>query len=285
MKYVGYYNGEIGPLEEMKIPMLDRAVYFGDGCYDATTFANNNIFAADDHLDRFYNSCKLLEIPFEMSREELRAELQKCIDANEIDHGMLYWQCSRGTTYRGHQFPPATVKPNLMIFTVPCDLIPFDKTFRLISMEDTRFLHCNIKTLNLLPNVMAAQHAKEAGCAEAVFVRDGFVTECAHSNVHILKDGALVTHPADNLILPGIARKHIIAACKKLGIPVEERPFTKQELMDADEVVVSASSEPGGVLAAAVDGIAVGGKAPELYSRILNEAVAEFESYVAARRA
>ena len=84
MKYVGYYNGEIGPLEEMKIPMLDRAVYFGDGCYDATTFANNNIFAADDHLDRFYNSCKLLEIPFEMSREELRAELQKCIDANEI---------------------------------------------------------------------------------------------------------------------------------------------------------------------------------------------------------
>ena len=143
MKYVGYYNGEIGPLEEMKIPMLDRAVYFGDGCYDATTFANNNIFAADDHLDRFYNSCKLLEIPFEMSREELRAELQKCIDANEIDHGMLYWQCSRGTTYRGHQFPPASVKPNLMIFTVPCDLIPFDKTFRLISMEDTRFLHCN----------------------------------------------------------------------------------------------------------------------------------------------
>ena len=82
MKYVGYYNGEIGPLEKMKIPMLDRAVYFGDGCYDATTFANNNIFAADDHLDRFYNSCKLLEIPFEMSREELRAELQKCIDAN-----------------------------------------------------------------------------------------------------------------------------------------------------------------------------------------------------------
>ena len=88
MKYVGYYNGELGALEEMKIPMLDRAVYFGDGCYDATTFANNHIFAAEDHLDRFYNSCKLLEIPFAMSREELRAELQKCIDANDMDHGM-----------------------------------------------------------------------------------------------------------------------------------------------------------------------------------------------------
>ena len=75
MKYVGYYNGELGPLEEMKIPMLDRAVYFGDGCYDATTFANNRIFAAEDHLDRFYNSCRLLEIPFSMPREELVAEL------------------------------------------------------------------------------------------------------------------------------------------------------------------------------------------------------------------
>ena len=89
MKYVGYYNGEIGPLEEMKIPMLDRAVYFGDGCYDATTIAHNHIFAVKDHVDRFYNSCRMLEIPFDMPRETLVNELQKCIDANEIDHGML----------------------------------------------------------------------------------------------------------------------------------------------------------------------------------------------------
>ena len=226
MKYVGYYNGEIGPLEEMKIPMLDRAVYFGDGCYDATTFANNNIFAADDHLDRFYNSCKLLEIPFEMSREELRAELQKCIDANEIDHGMLYWQCSRGTTYRGHQFPPASVKPNLMIFTVPCDLIPFDKTFRLISMEDTRFLHCNIKTLNLIPSVIAYQRCIEQGCQETVFHRGERVTECAHSNILIIKDGVLCTPPRDNLILPGITLKHLLMLAEKNGIPTSEAPFT-----------------------------------------------------------
>ena len=244
MKYVGYYNGEIGPLEEMKIPMLDRAVYFGDGCYDATTFANNNIFAADDHLDRFYNSCKLLEIPFEMSREELRAELQKCIDANEVDHGMLYWQCSRGTTYRGHQFPPASVKPNLMIFTVPCDLIPFDKTFRLISMEDTRFLHCNIKTLN------------------------------AHSNILIIKDGVLCTPPRDNLILPGITLKHLLMLAEKNGIPTSEAPFTMQELADADEIIVSSS---GGLCIQAVelDGKPIGGKDPKTL-KTLQDAYAEF---------
>ena len=278
MKYVGYYNGEIGPLEEMKIPMLDRAVYFGDGCYDATTFANNNIFAADDHLDRFYNSCKLLEIPFEMSREELRAELQKCIDANEIDHGMLYWQCSRGTTYRGHQFPPASVKPNLMIYTVPCDLIPFDKTFRLISMEDTRFLHCNIKTLNLLPSVAAAQHAKRIGVQETVFHRGDIVTECAHSNVSILKDGVFYSHPNDEFILRGIAKTHMIQACYRLGITVMEKCFTLNDLRNADEIIVTSSSNFC-LHACEVDGKPAGGKDPATLKAIQNEVLREYYAY------
>ena len=275
MKYVGYYNGEIGPLEEMKIPMLDRAVYFGDGCYDATTFANNNIFAADDHLDRFYNSCKLLEIPFEMSREELRAELQKCIDANEIDHGMLYWQCSRGTTYRGHQFPPASVKPNLMIFTVPCNLIPFDKTFRLISMEDTRFLHCNIKTLNLIPNCMAMQRAVEAGCDEVVFHRGDRVTEGAHSSLAIIRDGVFCTPPADELILPSITRKHFLELCGRLGIPSRIAPFTVDELLTADEIMILSTGSHC-IAVCEVDGRPVGGKAPALLDRLQQAYQQEF---------
>lgn len=275
MKYVGYYNGEIGHLEEMKIPMLDRAVYFGDGCYDATTFANNNIFAADDHLDRFYNSCKLLEIPFEMSREELRAELQKCIDANEIDHGMLYWQCSRGTTYRGHQFPPASVKPNLMIFTVPCDLIPFDKTFRLISMEDTRFLHCNIKTLNLIPNCMAMQRAVEAGCDEVVFHRGDRVTEGAHSSLAIIRDGVFCTPPADELILPSITRKHFLELCSRLGIPSRIAPFTVDELLTADEIMILSTGSHC-IAVCEVDGRPVGGKASELLEHLQQAYQQEF---------
>ena len=119
MKYVGYYNGEIGPYEEMSIPMSDRSIYFGDGCYDATTFCNHHIFALNDHLDRFYSSCKLLEIDFDMSREELTVELNKCIEANECDHGMSYWQCTRGCGVRSHVFPPKDVKPNLLIISVP----------------------------------------------------------------------------------------------------------------------------------------------------------------------
>lgn len=261
MKYVGYYNGEIGPLEEMKIPMLDRAVYFGDGCYDATTFSNNHIFAAKDHIDRFYNSCKLLEIPFDMSREELTEALQQCIDANDADHGMLYWQCSRGTGMRAHNFPSKDVKPNLMIFTVPYDLIPLDATFRLISMEDTRFLHCNIKTLNLIPSVIAYQRCIEAGCQETVFHRGERVTECAHSNILMIKDGVLCTPPRDNLILPGITLKHLLELAQANDIPTREEPFTMEELKAADEVIVSSS---GGLCIQAVelDGQPIGGKDP-----------------------
>lgn len=261
MKYVGYYNGEIGALEEMKIPMLDRAVYFGDGCYDATTFANNHIFAAKDHLDRFYNSCRLLEIPFDMSREELTEALQKCIDANDSDHGMLYWQCSRGTGMRAHNFPPKDVKPNLMIFTVPYELVPMHASFKLISMEDTRFLHCNIKTLNLIPSVIAYQRCIEVGCQETVFHRGNRVTECAHSNILMIKDGVLCTPPRDNLILPGITLKHLLELAEANGIPTREEPFTMDDLMSADEVIISSS---GGlcIKATELDGKAIGGKDP-----------------------
>ena len=270
MKHIGYYNGEIGPLEEMKIPMLDRAVYFGDGCYDAAMFSNNRIFALEDHLDRFYNSCRLLEIPFDMEREALTKELQKCIDANELSEGMIYWQCSRGTYYRSHNFPPETVKPNLMIFTVPDEIVPMDTTYKLISMEDTRFLHCNIKTLNLIPSVIAYQRCIEAGCQETLFHRQGRVTECAHSNVLILKDGTLHTPPRDNLILPGITLKHLIILAKENSIPVIEAPFSMDELKNADEVIIS-NSGAFCIRADELDGKPIGGKDPKTL-KILQDA-------------
>ena len=270
MKHVGYYNGEIGPLEEMKIPMLDRAVYFGDGCYDAAMFSNNRIFALEDPLDRFYNSCRLLEIPFDIEREALTKELQKCIDANELSEGMIYWQCSRGTYYRSHNFPPETVKPNLMIFTVPDEIVPMDTTYKLISMEDTRFLHCNIKTLNLIPSVIAYQRCIEAGCQETLFHRQGRVTECAHSNVLILKDGTLHTPPRDNLILPGITLKHLIILAKENNIPVIEAPFSMDELKNADEVIIS-NSGAFCIRADELDGKPIGGKDPKTL-KILQDA-------------
>ena len=230
MKNVGYYNGKIGLMEEMSVPFLDRGLFFGDGVYDATYAANRKIFETDFHVDRFYNSLKAVKINLEFSKPQLIAELQKCIDAMDSDGVVfVYWQATRGTALRNHVFPE-NVPPNLLIYVVESSLTDLRIPKKAITVEDTRFFHCNIKTLNLLPSVMASQQAKEAGCSEVIFHRGERVTECAHSNVNILKDGVFITPPLDNLILPGTTRRHYLEICRRLGVPFEERPFTLSEL-------------------------------------------------------
>ena len=260
MKSVGYYNGKMGPLEEMTVPMGDRALYFGDGIYEATCVANRVPFALEEHLDRMYNSLRLLEIPFSMERGQVREELQKVIDAaEETPVQFLYWQVSRGVCPRNHPFPGPDVEPSLMAYVKPHAMKPMDRPYKLISMEDIRFKLCNIKTLNLIPSVLANQRAVERGCDEAVLHRGSRVTECAHSNISMLKDGVLRTAPTDELILPGITRKHLLELARTHGIPVEERPFSMVELMNADEVIVTSSSALC-MYVESIDGVPVGGK-------------------------
>ena len=276
-KNVGYYNGEIGPLEEMKVPMGDRTLYFGDGIYEATCVANRIPFAMDDHLDRMYNSLRLLEIPFTMSRDEVKAELQKVIDAaEESPVHFLYWQISRGVCMRNHPFPGEDVKPVLMAFIKPHKMKDMDVPYNLISMEDIRFKMCNIKTLNLIPSVLANQRAVERGCDEAVLHRGTRVTECAHSNISILKDGVLQTAPTDELILPGITRKHLLALAKENGLGVLEKPFSMVELMNADEIIVTSSSALC-IKVASIDGIPVGGKDQKNLKMLQDAYLAKFQ--------
>ena len=276
-KNVGYYNGKMGPLEEMTVPMGDRALYFGDGIYEATCVANRVAFALDEHLDRMYNSLRLLEIPFTMGRDKIKAELQKVINAAEdAPIHFLYWQITRGVCPRNHPFPPAEVQPSLMIFVKPHTMKPMDVPFRLISMEDSRFKLCYIKTLNLIPSVLANQRAVEQGCDEAVLHRGSRVTECAHSNISMLKDGVLRTAPTDELILPGITRKHLLELARTHGIPVEEKPFSMVELMNADEVIVTSSSALC-MKAESIDGIPVGGKDPERLKMLQDAYLEKFQ--------
>ena len=274
MKTLGYYNGTYGELENMTIPMNDRVCWFGDGVYDAGPCRNYRIFALDEHVDRFFNSAGLIRMKLPCTKEELKELLRDLV--KKMDTGVLfvYFQATRGTAVRAHEFPE-NVPSNLWVMLKPLPTPDVYKKIRLITQEDTRFLHCNIKTLNLLPSVMAAQKAKEAGCQEAVFHRGDRVTECAHSNCHILKDGILYTAPADHLILPGIARAHLISICKKLEIPVSETPYTVKELMEADEILVTSSTKLC-VSASEVDGMAVGQKAPELLKRILDAVREEY---------
>ena len=147
---------------------------------------------------------------------------------------------------------------------------------KLITVEDTRFMHCDMKTLNLIPTVLASIKAKEAGADEAVFHRGEYVTECAHSNISIIRDdGVVQTAPADCKILAGVARGHMIAFCHKLGIPVIEKAFTVEEMLNAAEIIVTSS----GTLcrpAREIDGKAVGGRSQEILKKLQDALVGDF---------
>ena len=275
MENLGYYNGKFGPCEEMTIPMNDRVCFFGDGVYDATYSRNYKIFAIDEHIDRIFNSARLLEIPVPMSKQEMKDLLCDMVSKMDTGENFVYWQLTRGTGMRNHVFPKDGSKANVWITIKHLNIKDTYAKIKLITMEDTRFLHCNIKTLNLLPSVIASQRALEAGCDETVFHRDDRVSECTHSNVHILRDCVFRTARTDNLILPGIARAHLIKACRALGVPVDETPFTLAELFDADEVIVSSSGSLG-LSATEIDGKPVGGRAAELLKSIQDYVTNEF---------
>lgn len=274
MKTLGYYNGKYAEIEEMTIPMNDRVCFFGDGIYDATYARHYNIFALQEHLDRFFHSASLLQMNLPYTKEKLGNILKEMVKKLDDDEQFVYWQATRGTGMRSHNFT-SEMKANLWITLVPKKIMDLSKKYKLITIEDTRFQHCNIKTLNLIPNVMAAKMTEEAGCNECVFHRNERVTECGHSNVNMLKNGVFVTPPADEFILPGISRKHLIELCHKKNIPVEERIFTLSELMEADEVIVSSSGQLC-MQTIEIDGKPVGGKAPELLRLLQKESLAKF---------
>lgn len=278
MKDVAYYNGHISPINDMMIPMNDRAVYFGDGVYDMAYVHRGVCFALQEHIDRFFSSCHLLELSPDMMPNQLETLLVSLISKldKDIVDACIYFQLSRGTAARNHAFPPRIVKPNLLVYLKAFSPSDTPMEFRLISMEDTRFRHCNIKSLNLIPNVIATQRAAEQGCQECVLHRNGFVTECAHSGISILKKGELVTTPLSEWILPSITRKHLLEICRQLGIPVREENYTLEELYKADEVIVTSSLTLFSRVFE-IDGIPVGGKSLGLFKKINQTYLRRFE--------
>ena len=276
MREIAYYNGQTGSIDEVRAPITDRGLYFGDGVYEAAMVQGGRIFALDDHLDRFFSSLRQLRIAPPMARDAIADVLRGLAAQLEPDGTyLLYWQSTRTAAHRMHAFP-RDAKATLMAFAEPCPLDPCSRPFRLITVEDTRYLHCNIKTLNLLPNCMAMQQAAEAGCDEVVFHRGGRVTEGAHSGLALLKEGVFCTPPADNLILPSITRAHFIQLCGQLGVPVRVAPFTVDELLNADEVLVLATGTHA-VPVSHVDGRPVGGRDPALLERLQTAYQARFD--------
>lgn len=277
MKNLGYYNGKYDEIEKMQIPMLDRVCWYGDGVYDATYSHNHKIFDIDNHLNRFYNSARILDIEMPIERNELEALLKELVLKVDSGEQFVYMQVTRGSGIREHNYSDESQhKANLWITITPDPVSDTYKPIDVITFEDKRFYYCNCKTLNLIPNCLAATKSHKAGCQEAIFVRDGIVTECAHSNVSIFKNNTVITHPLDDKVLPGTARIRLLDFAQRLGYNVDEREYTLEELMDADEIVIH-STGSFCIPVKSVDSIAVGGKAPEMLKRIQDALVADFE--------
>ena len=275
MKNLGYYNGTYDLIERMTVPMNDRACYFGDGIFDVTYTRNHIPYSLEEHMDRLYASADELGIRIGISKEQFSALLRDLIRKVDSDEQLVYWQVSRGTEMRSHA-PMSELTANIWVTLRPMKLRDTYTPMKAITVEDTRFLHCNMKTLNLIPTVLASRQAASAGADEAIFHRGERVTECAHSNLSILRaDGVLQTAPADRMILAGVARGHLLQFCRKFGVPVVEEPFTVAEMMEAAEVIVTSSGtlcRPVGE----IDGQPVGGKAPELLNKLRDALVRDF---------
>ena len=278
MESIAYYDGKIGAPDELVVPFNDRSHFFGDGVYDASMGANGRVFLLEDHLDRFFSSAAMFDINIPMSKDELGALLGDLLARVDGDSQFVYWQVTRGFNgERSHAFH-ADVPGKLWVLINQEPMADPKRALKLVSVEDHRYEYCNAKTLNLLPAVMYAQAAAVAGADEAVLHRDGVVTECAHSNVMILVDGALVSHPNDEFILRGIAKTHLISAAWEAGIPVVERTFTLDELRAADEVIVTSSSNLC-TFANELDGEPVGGRDPQTIRRLQEIVEREYREY------
>ena len=272
MSGYAYYNGAFGSRESISIPLCDRSVFFGDSVYDAMIGMNGRIYQLQEHVERLIGNCATLGFPNVPTHGTISDLLSEVVGRSGFDSYFVYVQISRQRPERAH--PAAGITDCAILITVDDFTLPSpSKRLKLILCEDKRYEYCNIKTTNLLPNVIYATEARDRGCDEAILHRGDTVTECAHSNVHIIKNGALITHPNGPHILPGITRATLIDLCELRGIPVVQRPFTLDELFSADEVLITSTSKLC-IPAESIDGITVGGR-NENTVRMLSEAMRE----------
>ena len=240
-----YLNGALTPIGEAKVSVLDRGFIFGDGIYEVIPIYARRMFRPQQHMARLFRSLDAISIPNPHGEAEWMALIEQVVAGHPADDQMAYLQVTRGVARRGHAFP-ADVTPTVFIMTNPI-VLPSAAVratgVQCVSMEDRRWLRCEIKSISLLGNVLAAQHAVDHDATESIQFRDGFLTEASSSNVWVVKDGVLMGPPKDNLILEGIRYGLIEELCAAGGIPLQARRITREEVFGADEVLLSSATK------------------------------------------
>lgn len=239
------WNEEIVDESEVKIDIEDRGYQFGDGIYEVIRIYDGYMYMEKEHLDRLWVSAEKIRMTLPFTREELSQRLHRLAQEVGLENARVYFQVTRGTAKpRLHDFPnPKEVQPVLMADIQPTSRPSAKQNIGIRAgfVEDKRWLHCDIKSISLLGNIMALDEAQQKGYDEAVLVRDGIVTEASASNLWMVKDEVLYTHPDGNLVLPGIAKIKIRELVKALGIELKEEAFTEKELLAADECFKTSS--------------------------------------------
>ena len=241
-----YLNGEMTPLSEARIPVLDRGFIFGDGVYEVIPMYARKPFRGTHHIARLFRSLGTIGITNPHNEAEWLALIKRVVQANDLNDQIVYIQVTRGVAKRGHAFPKDPVTPTVFMMTSPLAVPSAEvraKGVACVTLEDKRWLNCQIKSTSLLGNVLAAQYAAEHEVTEAIQFRDGFLSEASSSNVWIVKDGKLSAPPKDNLILEGIRYGLIEELCKSQGIVFEARRITREEVFGADEVLLSSATK------------------------------------------
>jgi D-alanine transaminase len=276
-----FLNGQFLPLDEARVPVLDRGFIFGDGVYELVPVYSRVPFRLDEHLARLERSLGEARIRNPYSRAAWRQIIYRLIDAQPFEDQGLYFQVTRGVARRDHAFP-RDAQPTVFMMSNPLVNPPraqVESGVAAVSAPDNRWLRCDIKSISLVGNVMLRQLSAEAGAGETILFRDGRLTEASASNVFIVKRGVIASPPKSNLILPGITYDVVAELARTHGLALEFRDVAEAEVRAADEIWVTSSSKE--VLAVvSLDGRAVGDGRPGPVFRRMYELYQEFKRSV-----
>ena len=238
-----FLNGEYLPLADCKISPLDRGFIFGDGIYELLPVYESKAFYLDQHLQRLQRSMAEIRIKNPYTLDEWQSLIENLIQQSEHEDLSIYIQVTRGIAPRDHVFPQDT-QATVFAMANPLPKVVEEQLqngVELITSEDIRWQRCDIKVISLLANILAKQDAVQASAAEAIMVRDDHALEGAASNLFVIRDGTVYTHPKDNLVLPGITRDFVLELLDELGIECNEQAIPKQWLYTSDELWITSS--------------------------------------------
>lgn len=239
---IGFMNGKYVNINDPVIPIQERGHQFGDGVYEVVRVYHSIPFLLHEHLERLQRSAEAIQLELPYTMKEIKEIILEGISRSQIQEAEVYFQITRGIADRNHLFPSVT--PSFTMTIRPVREIPseyYQHGIKVITTEEVRWANCYIKSLNLLPNILAKQNAKEKGGYEAIFVKGGNVTEGSSTNIFSIKNNVLYTSPSTRGILAGITRQKVIDLALKHNIELKEEPYSVEFLKNADEVFITST--------------------------------------------